>query len=215
MRMRKVFRFLLSAAFLAFGAAVVGSDAAGQIVINEFLADPASDWDGDGIYSYRDDEWVEIANLGATAVDIGGYLLTDGEEPPIWRYAFSGVLEPRAVMLVYGSDSRAWEESAGYPVYGLSLNNAGDEVFLYRVSGDDTVLVDTYQYGDRAAEDDRSVGRGVLTPEVWVIFDALNPCSDTCYPAGCGCAPTPGEVNDCVTASESESWSKIKNRYRG
>jgi hypothetical protein len=211
MMMRKAFRFLVFAVCLILFSSVSGRS---QVVINEFLADPATDWDGDGVYSYRDDEWVEIMNIGPSAVSLEEYLLTDGEESPIWRFGFSGVLEPGAILVVYGSDSRAWEESNGFPIYGLSLNNAGDSISLYRISGEDTVAVDTYQYSDKVAEDDRSVGRYARNADDWYTFDALNPCSDSCDPPGCGCNPTPGSANDCSTRSRSASWGTIKNMYR-
>ena len=47
------------------------------LFINEIMADPASDWDGDGAYQYRDDEWVEIINTGPEAVDLAGHGLRD------------------------------------------------------------------------------------------------------------------------------------------
>ncbi len=209
--MRKAFRFFVYAVCL-YLASTVSSPA--QIVINEFMADPASDWDGDAVYSYRDDEWVEIANIGSLTVNLDGYLLADGEDSPVWRYGFSGMLEPGAVLVVYGSDSRAWEESNGFPIYGLSLNNAGDRISLYMISGVDTVVADAYQYGDKAAEDDRSVGRDARNTDIWYIFDAFNPCSDSCDPSGCGCAPTPGSVNECSTGARSGSWGMIKSLYR-
>jgi len=215
MRMRKAFRFLFLCMFLAFSISAALSGAAAQIVLNEFMADPASDWDGDGVYSYRDDEWVEIVNLGSSSVDLAGYYLSDGEGPPLWRYGFSGVLMPGQIMIVYGSDSRAWEESAGFPIYGLSLNNAGDELCLYRVVGEDTILVDAYTFGDKAADDNRSVGRRPGVPDIWIMFDGLNPCSDPCDPSSSSCNPTPGEPNDCAARSGSESWGSIKNRYSG
>jgi len=215
MRMRKAFRFLFLLAILEFSVAAVCPRASAQVVLNEFMADPASDWDGDGVYSYRDDEWVEIANLGTTAVDLTGYYLCDGEGPSVWRYGFTGVLTPGGVVIVYGSDSRAWEESAGYPIYGFSLNNTGDELRLYRVAGEDTLLVDSYTFVDKAADDDRSVGRRPRLSDIWMMFDGLNPCSDPCEPPSSGCNPTPGEPNDCETGFRSESWGAIKSRYGG
>ena len=209
--MRKAFRFFMPV--LCIVSCLAGRSLA-QVVINEFCADPARDWDGDAAYSYRDDEWVEIANIGSVAVDLTGYLLSDGEGTAACRYGFAGLLEPGGLLVVYGSDSRAWEESNGYPVYGLSLNNDGDSVRLYRVEGADTVMIDEFQYNDRSAEDDRSVGRDPRSPMDWYIFDALNPCSDSCEPPGCGCEPTPGSSNDCSTATRSESWGMIKSLFR-
>ena len=51
MRMRKAFRFLFLYVFLAFSISLAGPGAMAQIVLNEFMADPARDWDGDGVYS--------------------------------------------------------------------------------------------------------------------------------------------------------------------
>lgn len=188
--------------------------ASAQVMINEFMADPARDWDGDGVYYYRDDEWVEIINNGEEPVDLSAFLLSDGEDPPVLRYGFSGTLSPGEVRVVYGSDSRLWEESNEFPVYGLSLNNSGDSVYLFIISGGDTVLVDSIGYDGYAAEDDRSMGRSYGDYMSWEIFDAYNPCSGTNPIEANGCVPTPGVVNSCVTEVPGSSWGKVKSLYR-
>lgn len=212
--MRKIFRFSVILALVPITAIPCFSDCAAQLAVNEFLADPARDWDGDGVLSSRDDEWVEIINLGGTAVDLAGYRLADGEGIPVWRYGFSGVLEAGGVRIVYGSDSRAWEEANGFPVYGLSLNNTGDRIALYRTADGDTFVVDSYIYAETAARDDRAIGRRSDSPAVWVVFDAYNPCTAACVPTGSGCYPSPGSVNVCTVATESQSWGSIKSLYR-
>jgi hypothetical protein len=211
--MRKVFHFCCALCFLSSVVIVCVPDCRAQVRINEFLADPARDWDGDGALNSRDDEWVEIINLGESVVDLGGYRLADGEGRPVWRYEFSGTLGPGAVRIVYGSDSRAWEEANGFPVYGLSLNNTGDRVGLYRIGGADTAVVDDFTYTEVATRDDRAVGRRSDRPDVWVTFDGHNPCT-TCEPAGTGCYPTPDAANACETATESRTWGAIKGIYR-
>ena len=210
--MRKVFRFFIPVSLIVLILLVAVTTAEAQVVINEFMPDPARDWDGDGEYNYRDDEWVEILNTGESAVDLSGYLISDGTGLPVWRYGFSGIIGPGETVVVYGSDSRAWEESNGQPVYGLSLNNAGDQVSLYRISGMDTVLVESVPYNDKAAGDDRSIGRSVLTGEAWELFDAYNPCQ-SCDPTGNGCIPTPGQANTCTTGTGDDSWGSIKQKY--
>jgi len=212
--MRKIFRFYLFLALFSITAIPCFSECAAQLAINELLADPARDWDGDGVLNSRDDEWVEIINLGKTAVDLAGYRLADGEGSPVWRYGFSGVLEVGAVRIVYGSDAKAWEEANGFPVYGLSLNNTGDRIALYRIAGTDTSVVDSYTFAEVAARDDRAIGRRSDSPAVWVVFDAYNPCTSACVPAGSGCRPSPGSVNVCTVATESQSWGSIKSLYR-
>lgn len=214
MMMRKIFHFCFLLVLVSCTGVFRASDCLAQIGINEFLADPGRDWDGDGTVSSRDDEWVEIINLGKSAVDLAGYRLADGTGRPVWRYEFAGVLEPGGVRIAYGSDSRAWEEANGFPVYGLSLNNSGDCVRLYRIAGSDTSAVDSYTFTEASTRDDRAVGRRSDAPGTWVIFDAWNPCPATCDPAGSGCYPTPGSMNTCTTATESRSWGAIKSMYR-
>jgi hypothetical protein len=212
--MGKIFRFCFFLACVSCTWAAFASDCRAQLALNEFVADPARDWDGDGAVSSRDDEWIEIVNLGTAAVDLTGYRLADGTGRPVWRYEFSGVLEPAAVRVAYGSDSRAWEEAKGFPVYGLSLNNAGDCVRLYRIAGTDTSVIDSYTFTEASTRDDRAIGRRGDSPGVWLIFDAYNPCAATCDPQGTGCYPTPGSKNVCSTATESRTWGAIKSIYR-
>ena len=212
--MRKVFRFCFFLVCVSCTGLFSHSNCLAQIVINEFLADPARDWDGDGAVSSRDDEWVEIINLGQSAVELAGYRLSDGAGRPVWRYEFAGVLEPGGVRIVYGSDSSAWEEANDFPVYGLSLNNSGDCVRLCRIEGVDTSTVDSCSYTEAATRDDRAPGRVSGAPETWIIFDAWNPCPESCIPPGSGCYPTPGSRNICATATDSRSWSAIKGMYR-
>src|SRR5437867_12391956 len=52
--------------------------AAPSLVLNEFMAGPARDWDGTGTFSSRDDEWVEVRNPDPGTLDLTGYLLSDG-----------------------------------------------------------------------------------------------------------------------------------------
>lgn len=208
--MRTLFRFFVSIALSILVDASLCSACGAQIVLNEILADAQSDWDGDGQVNFRDDEWIEVVNLGDSPVDLSPYLVADGEGEPVWRYGYAGVIGPGEVHVVYGSESKAWEQANGFSVYGFSLNNTGDRVSLYCITGPDTVLVDAYTYTDLAADDDRSVGRSAELPGMWRIFDLLNPCPDSCDPPGTGCMPTPGSSNECITSARSESWGAIK-----
>lgn len=185
--------------------------AAPGLVLNEFLAGPARDWDGSGAVSTRDDEWVEVFNGGAAAVDLSSCLLTDGDRLP--RYAFSGTLEPGGRRLVFGSDSYAWEKAAGWPAYGLALANTGDAVMLWQVAGAETLLVDSYTYVSHEAAADRAVGRRVDGGD-WALFDGLDPYTGTTPPLGTGCAPSPGTTNLCgETPALTTTWGRIKRLY--
>jgi Lamin Tail Domain len=180
--------------------------------LNEIMAGPSHDWNGDGVYSSRDDEWVEIANTGPSSVTLDGFVLMDGDSIP--RYAFSGTLAAGTVQVVFGKDSYDWEKATGHPAFGLSLGNSGDRVTLWQVTGVDTMFVDGYTFASHLAAADRSVGRSVTTG-AWTLFDAQDPYSGSAVPGGNGCQPTPGTPNDCnTTPARSSTWGEIKTRYR-
>jgi hypothetical protein len=187
-----------------------------QVRLNEILADPASDWDGDSNVDSRSDEWVEIVNVGGSLVDLSSFRLGDLSGGTSWRYGFDGSLAPGAVQVVYGSEAVVWEQANGFPAFGLSLNNGGDTVFLFDLSGGDTLVVDQYTYANFEVADDRAAGRKPDGMGPWEIFDALNPYSGTTLPLGNGCLPTPGENNTCRTSVpvEQSTWGAIKAMYR-
>jgi hypothetical protein len=202
---------LLITGITAVPAAAYQRPADSGLKLNEILAGPARDWDGSGAFSSRDDEWVELRNAGSMAIDLSGYMLTDGDSIP--RYAFFGSLAAEQRMVVYGKDSYAWERANGFPAFGLSLSNSGDRVLLWQVMGSDTMLVDFYIYRSHEAAADRAVGRLDDTGE-WSLFDGLNPYTGTTPPLGNGCNPSPGAVNGCSTAIKSVTWGSLKAIYR-
>ena len=184
-----------------------------QVRINEILADPVTDWDRDGTVNFKNDEWVEIVNAGTTPANLDVLRLSDAGSGITFRYGFSGSLAPGGRRVVYGSESVAWELTNGWATAGLSLNNAGDTVRLWRVTGPDTTLVDSYAYASFETLKDRSVGRLPDGGDTWVLFDALNPYSGTTPPFGTGCRPSPGIANGCPTAVEPATWSAVKRLY--
>ena len=195
-------------AFLALRAPAAPCD----ILLNEILAGPARDWSGDGVVSARDDEWIEIWNQGPGAMDLSTYYVSDADSTE--RFAFTGMLGPGEYRVVYGSQAVDWQRANGKSVAGLSLNNSGDTVRLWRIVGPDTVLMDAYAYKSHEGANDRASGR---RPDggAWALFDELNPYAGSLDPTGTGCSPTPGSSNTCpVTRSEPLSWGKMKSMYR-
>jgi hypothetical protein len=182
------------------------------LLLNEFLAGPARDWDGSGTFSTRDDEWIEVFNAGGEPLDLSTCLLTDGDRLP--RYAFTGTLASGARRLVFGKESYDWEKAHGFPAYGLSLSNTGDTVMLWRVAGAETLLVDSYTYKSHEAAADRAVGRAP-DGEAWALFDGLNPYVGTTPPLGTGCTPSPGTANVCEnTPAHPTTWGRLKAIYK-
>lgn len=183
---------------------------ASDLELSEILAGPARDWDGDGVYNSRQDEWVEVRNATGGAIDLSTYRLADADSTI--RFELSGLLAPGAVLVVMGSAAENQQRSLGRTVTGLSLNNSGDTVILFRVGASDTVAVDTRHYGSIEGASDRSTGR-LGSPGSWVLFDALNKYTGTGDPPSTGCPPTPGGANGCTTGVSSTTWGKIKRRY--
>jgi hypothetical protein len=206
-------RFLL---LMLLGCFAVGG-AAGPVscgpVLNEVLADPAKDWDGDGSYNYRDDEWVEIFNPGPGSLDLEGVLIGDADAAPL--IALSGVLEAEQHRLVTGSEAYAFQQANGWSSYGLRLGNDGDTVTLLQIVAGDTLLVDSYTYLSHEADDDRSSGRNPDGSSEWELFDELNPYTGDDPPLGNGLPPTPGSSNGGVpVAVERTTWGGVRTLYR-
>ena len=210
--MRVLLRNLGIGFFCCLGLTVFPVEACqGEVRLNEILADPATDWNGDGTVQFRDDEWVEIVNTGPAAVSLDGLFLADASN--IFRFGFSGNLAPGAVLIVYGTDSVTWETSTGASTVGLSLNNAGDTVRLFHVVGAESLVVDEHIYAAHEGLDDRSTGRQPDGGDTWVVFDALNPYTGSTAPLGSGCPPTPGAPNGCPLPVAPATWTGVKRLY--
>ncbi len=202
----------------ALGLAVLlmlgASAAPAEVLVNEVLANPASDWNGDGAVDIKLDEWVEVVNTGPGAVDLAGYFLRDGtgDTPHV---GLIGELAPGAVVVVHGSDAVVWQEAHDAGNSGLSLNNGGDTVQLVMTDPNDPaayVVVDSRTYLPHEGEPDRASG---LHEGAWTLFDALDPYGGSLVPVGTGCAPTPGLVNVCeATPVVGATWSTLKAVYQ-
>lgn len=176
-------RWLWSLAGLAAAAGPVSA----QVVLNEVLAAPGTDWNQDGSYSSQDDEWVELLNLGGTPNPANGWLLGDGAGGAATpRFAVADTLQPGELLFVTGELAADWEGQNGFPAVGLSLNNSSDVVYLFQTAGGATTLVDSLAWSGSTA--DVSVGRLPDGTGAWTDFDAL-------APGGAGPQPTPGGSN--------------------
>ncbi|GJM35523.1 MAG: hypothetical protein DHS20C18_45240 [Saprospiraceae bacterium] len=126
-----------------------------NIVINEILPDPASDTNGDGIFNFSDDEFVEIYNNGLISVDLAGWTIEDGVG---MRHTFpaNSILAPGTGVVVFGGGSPTGipvvTQTASSGTFGL--NNGGDIVSLI---DDNSNVVDSYTYA--SSTDNVSYGR--------------------------------------------------------
>ena len=108
-----------------------------DVALNEFMPDPASDWNGDGAVT-QDDEYIELFNAGPAPIDLGGWMLDDVDDGQSKVRAFFApdgsrpfvipagtVVGPGGFVLFFRSDT------------GIALNNDGDWVRLLRPDGVD------------------------------------------------------------------------------
>ncbi len=115
-----------------------------QVIINEILAnEPGSTVAG---------EFVEIVNVGGTAIGIGGWTVSDASSV---RHTFAAgtTLEPGKAISVFGAASgipAGTPNAVGSSTSALSLANGGDSVILRNGS----TTVDSYAYASTLAGKD-------------------------------------------------------------
>ena len=139
---------------LLIGVLLQGEDIGrGAVVINEVLAsnntnlsDPQDEYD----------DWIEIHNAGATAVDVAGmYLADDLGDPTQWRFPLdrpeTTVIAPGGFLLVWADGDTA---DAGLHA-SFSLSAGGEEIGLFDRDG--VTLLDSVSFGPQIV--DVSYGR--------------------------------------------------------
>lgn len=140
----------------------------GELVINEFLADPGStvatgDANADGVRSGTDDEFVEIVNVSAHAVAMAGVVLSDSTNT---RHTFAALsLGCGQGIVVFGGgpgSGPSWRSNwVVASTGGLSLNN-GTETIRLGTSAAAPADLRSLSYGAEAA----SGQSRVLSPEL-------------------------------------------------
>jgi hypothetical protein len=101
-----------------------------QVIINEFLPHPRSDWNNDGQVD-SGDEFIELMNVGNASINLQGWRLDDqnGDSSP---YTLGSVdLAPGARLVFFASQT------------GLLLSNRSDSVRVLKANGS---ISDAYTY---------------------------------------------------------------------
>lgn len=109
-----------------------------KMVLNEILINASADYNGDGEADARDDEFIELLNIGGVTADLSGWSISDGVGA---RHVFPAgtTVAPGGAVVVFGGG--APELSAGTTTFlaastkRLALNNTGDSVRLSDVDG--------------------------------------------------------------------------------
>jgi hypothetical protein len=111
--------------------------AAGDVVINEFMADNDLILDPAG----EAEDWVELYNNTAAAIDLGGLYLSDSSAVPTkWQFPAGTVIAASDFLLVWADEDLA---QAGLHA-AFKLSSGGEEVVL---SNADLSVVDAVAFG--------------------------------------------------------------------
>lgn len=127
-----------------------------NVVINEFLADPAADdpgdANGDGTRDSSDDEFIEIVNVSGTDLDISGWSISDAVQV---RHTFpeGSVIPADCSAVVFGGGSPSGS-------FGGAVVQTASEGALGFNNGGDTITIDDggsstleYVYGGEGGND--------------------------------------------------------------
>lgn len=121
---------------------------AGEVVINELLADPAvgADPNQDGTADATEDEFVELVNAAGFSVDLEGLTLWDSQQDtPRHTFGPNSTLKPGEAVVVFGGGlpALAVDRCNAFPAWnddnslqlGLGMNNEGDTLTLRATDG--------------------------------------------------------------------------------
>ena len=127
------------------------------LVISEVHPNPAwgdaGDTNGDGVRHTYQDEFVEVANLGEQAIDIGGYFLGDDDAPinRLFRFPDNTVLDTQAVVVLFGGGEMPVSDRifADDGRIGDGLSNWSDTVQLLAPDSSTVVASMVYERSTR------------------------------------------------------------------
>lgn len=153
-----------------FTPTMTHTPAPGGLFVNEFMPDPAQDWNGDSAAD-DNDEWIEIYNANAFSVDLGGWKLDDVTDGGSDAYTIPGGtnIAPNGFLIFYRADT------------DIALNNTNDDV---RLLHSDNVVADLISY--KTSQTNASWSR---VPDGANYFSLY--CPPTPNASNCSVAPTP------------------------
>jgi len=137
------------------------------LLVNELLASNDS-INTDEMGEFED--WAELSNIGAAALDAGGFYLTDDPAAPRkWRVPDGTTLQPGDHLVVWCD-----EEPADGPLHaGFRLNVEGEIVAVFSDSAGGSVLIDHVIFPELAP--DISYGRFPDGDDDWIYMATPTP----------------------------------------
>jgi hypothetical protein len=85
-----------------------------------------------GTRASAEDEWVELQNFGDTAIDLAGWMLTDGGDIHV---ALQGVIAPGGYFLLERTSDASIADIVADQIYSGALGNAGEFLQLIDLAG--------------------------------------------------------------------------------
>jgi len=167
----------------------------GLIMLNEILPSPKNiDFDGDGKADFKD-EFIELFNSQAVAIDVGGWWLDDldGGSPP-YQIPLGMRIEPRGFLVFFRSET------------GIALNNDGDEARLLNTAQQ---VMDAFSFPWTG--EDRAWSRSEDGAGVWTNSYPPSPGKPNVGPTPTLTplpSPAPGQVslNEILPAPQNYDW---------
>jgi len=161
--MRKKFSFFIGVTFAVMFFYSSGVEA--QVVINEFLASNSSSI-VDPDYNENSD-WVELYNAGSTAVDLGGYTLTDNlDDREKWKIPSGTQIKSKGFLLIWADGFNSGLHT------NFKLSADGEELALINRTGK---TVDSIEFS--LQEPNVSTGRESDGSSEWALFLISTPGS--------------------------------------
>lgn len=184
-------------------AVVAPIAAAGEVLVNEILADNTNT--ADDAYGESDD-WVELYNTTATAKTVGGlYLTDDALNLTQWQIPEGTIIAPNSVLVIWTDDDA--DQTAGFHT-NFKLSSGGESVIL----SDGTTVLDQVDYPTQTTDVSyaRCPDGGTFTFAT-PTYDALNNCSlsvdESLIPLAIAVYPVPSHGNVFIASQESADLS--------
>lgn len=165
-----------------------------DIVINEFMASNTLTAVPNAIPASFDD-WIELKNLGATPIDLGGWSLTDtASNLNLWTFPANSTINPGGFLVVFASGQNQPDLNGNLHT-NFKLSRTGEYVALVRPNG---TVASGYGPGGSdypVQSDDVSYGRHPVSSES--VFFAT---------------PTPGAENDASGIAKVDALTVTPKR---
>jgi hypothetical protein len=155
----------------SFHQYILNTDPLPDLKINEFMAFNAACCPDDDGGMAEFDDWIEIYNGGATAVDLGGMYLSDDKTDPFKNRI--PTTDPSLTTIPPGGFILVWADeqgSQGALHANFKLAADGEDVALFYVDGR---TIHSYTYGTQ--QENKSTGLTTNGGTTWQVFASPTP----------------------------------------